>query len=242
MSLIGLIGGVSPEATKIYYELLNEYARRRYGGQHSARAIFYMLDYGVMFGHYKDQNWDAFNAEVVKGALAMKASGAEAIAITSGTTHVAADAVADATGLPVIHMLDSLRDAMIARGVARPLLLGTPWVMSGDYFRPALAERYHGIPFVPGAEDQNLVGHVIFNELVNGVVKDGSRAMMSAMVERFRRQGADGVILGCTELCMILDQADSEIPVLSTTHIHAEAIDARMNPKPEDDVFSVVNL
>ena len=241
MSLIGLIGGVSPEATKIYYELLNGYARKRLGGQHSARVLFYMLDYGVMIGHYHDQNWDAFTAEVVKGALAMKASGAEAIAITSGTTHVAADAVAEATGLPVIHMLDSLKDAMMARGVARPLLLGTPWVMSGEYFQPALAERYPGLPIVPGPEDRNLVGHVIFNELVNGVVKDGSRAMMAAMVERYRRQGADGVILGCTELCMILDQADCDVPVFSTTHIHAEAIDAQINSKT-DDIFSVVNL
>ena len=224
MSLIGLIGGVSPEATKIYYELLNAHARTRHGGQHSARCVFFMLDYGVMIGHYHDENWDAFRAEVIKGANALKAAGAVAIAITSGTTHVAADAVAEATGLPVIHMLDSLSDVMMAKGIASPLLLGTPWVMSGDFFAPALAQRFPGTPVIPSEEDRDLIGHVIFDELVNGVVKDTSRDELTAMITRYADEGADGVILGCTELCMILSEGDGPLPVFSTTHIHADAI------------------
>ena len=224
MSLIGLIGGVSPEATKIYYELLNAHARDRHGGQHSARCVFFMLDYGVMIGHYHDENWDAFRAEVVKGANALKAAGAEAIAITSGTTHVAADAVAEATGLPVIHMLDSLSDAMMAKGIASPLLLCTPWVMSGDFFAPALAQRFPGTPVIPSEEDRDLIGRVIFDELVNGIVKDTSRDELTAMITRYADKGADGVILGCTELCMILSEGDGPLPIFSTTHIHADAI------------------
>lgn len=226
MSLVGLIGGVSPEATKIYYELLNEHARTRHGGQHSARLLFYMLDYGVMIGLYHEEDWDAFTAEVVKGTLALKAGGATAIAITSGTTHVAADAVARETGLPVIHMLDSLTGKMVADRIARPLLLGTPWVMSGAFFRPALEARYPGKPIVPGAEDRAIVGRIIFEELVEGVVKDSSREEMKTLVGRYQAEGADGVILGCTELCMILSEADCDVPVFSTTHIHAAAIDA----------------
>ena len=223
MSLVGLIGGVSPEATKIYYELLNAHARARHGGQHSARCLFFMLDYGVMIGHYHGETWDAFKAEVVAGAMALKAGGATAIAITSGTTHVAADAVAEATGLPVIHMLDSLTEAMDAKGVRRPLLLGTPWVMSGDFFRPALMQRYDGNPIMPTEEDRATVGRIIFDELVNGVVKETSREEMKALVARYE---ADGVILGCTELCMILEDGDCGVPVFSTTHIHAAAINA----------------
>lgn len=229
MSLIGLIGGVSPEATKIYYELLNGHARARMGGQHSARAVFYMLDYGVMIGHYHEEDWEAFKAEVTAGALALKAGGAQALAITSGTTHVAAEAVAEATGLPVIHMLDSLTEALSARRVTRPLLLGTPWVMSGDFFRPALAERYPGAPMIPSEEDRATIGRIIFEELVEGVVKDTSREEMKALVARYQADGADGVILGCTELCMILSEGDCDVPVLSTTHIHAEAIDGWIN-------------
>ena len=229
MSLIGLIGGVSPEATKIYYELLNGHARARQGGQHSARTLFYMLDYGVMIGHYHDEDWAAFKAEVVTGALALKAGGAAALAITSGTTHVAAEAAAQATGLPVIHMLDSLSEALTARRVTRPLLLGTPWVMSGEFFRPALAERYPGEAMIPSGQDRATVGRIIVEELVEGVVKDTSREEMKALVARYRAGGADGVILGCTELCMILAEDDCDVPVLSTTHIHAAAIDAWMN-------------
>ena len=225
MSLVGLIGGVSPEATKIYYDLLNEHARVQKGGQHSARLLYYMLDYGVMIDHYHTENWTAFKADVVKGAETLKAGGASAIAITSGTTHVAAAAVAQETGLPVIHMLDSLTEAMNAAGVKRPLLLGTPWVMTGDFFAPELATRYSGTPIVPNAEDVDLTGRVIFTELVDGVVKESSRLEMAEMVERYvADNGADGVILGCTELCMILEQADCSVPVFSTTHIHAEAI------------------
>ena len=221
MSLVGLIGGVSPEATKIYFDLLNAHARTRLGGQHSARCVFFMLDYGVMIGHYHDEAWDAFRSEVVKGANALKAAGAKAIAITSGTTHVAAEAVAKETGLPVIHMLDSLTEAMQAKGVARPLLLGTPWVMSGDFFRPALLQRYDGDPVVPSQTDRDIIGRIIFDELVNGVVKDSSRKEMQALVARY---DVDGVILGCTELCMILEDGDCDVPVFSTTHIHADAI------------------
>lgn len=229
MPLVGLIGGVSPEATKIYYELLNGRARKRRGGQHSACALFYMLDYGVMFGHYGNEDWGAFNAEVVAGAQALKAGGAEAIAITSGTTHVAAKAVAEATGLQVIHMLDSLTAAMEEQGVKRPLLLGTPWVMSGDFFRAALLERYSGDPVIPSEADQALIGRIIFEELVEGVVEEASKQEMMDLVARYQDIGADGVILGCTELCMILGEGDCAIPVFSTTHIHAAAVDAFMH-------------
>lgn len=225
MSLIGLIGGVSPEATKIYYNLLNAHARARLGGQHSARLMYYMLDFGVMRRHYNNADWDAFKGEVVKGALALKAGGVDAIAITSGTTHVAADAVAEATGLPVIHMLDSLTDALNEKDVKRPLLTGTPWVMGGPFFLPALATRYSGAPMIPSEDDREMIGRVIFDELVEGIVTDPSRAAMSSMVQTHVENGADGVILGCTEICMIVEQADCSVPVFSTTHIHAKAID-----------------
>lgn len=225
---IGLIGGVSPEATQIYYRHLNAAARRALGGQHSANVMYYMLDYGVMIDHYDAQRWPAFIDEVVAGAQALKAGGARMLAITSGTTHVAADAVAAATDLPVIHMLDCLATAMDAKGAKRPLLLGTPWVMSGDFFGPALAMRYSGEAMVPDATDRALVGRVIFDELVNGEIKETSRAEMAAMVRRYQAAGADGVILGCTELCMILAQADCDIPLFDTTALHADAIAAQL--------------
>ncbi|MCI5046903.1 MAG: amino acid racemase [Aquisalinus sp.] len=224
MKRIGLIGGVSPEATILYYRHLNAAARQKHGGQHSANVLYYMLDYGVMIHHYHNNNWADFIAEVVKGAETLKAGGAEALAITSGTTHVGAATVAEATGLPVIHMHDSLTRAMQEKAVRQPLLTGTPWVMSGDFFQPELAKRHDGQIITPSTEDRDMIGTIIFDELVEGIVKPESRADMAAMVGRYQAEGADGVILGCTELCMILEQADCTIPVLDATAIHASDI------------------
>lgn len=223
MKLLGLIGGVSPEATAIYYRLLNEAARARFGGQHSANLLLYTLDYGVMIDHYDDRDWDAFNAEVVKGAKHLAAAGAEALIITSNTTHVAADAVKDATGLPLIHMLDVLAEEMRRRGVSRPLLTGTPVVMGEAHYRAELGKRFEGDVFVPNADEQAQIGRIILDELVNGDVRDESRAEYIGIINRWRDRGADGVILGCTELCMILNQSHIDLPVLDTTALHAAA-------------------
>lgn len=221
--MLGLIGGVSPEATAIYYRLLNEAARARFGAEHSANILLYALDYGVMIRHYNDGNWTAFTDEVVAGAKRLAGAGADALVISSNTTHVAADAAREATGLPLIHMLDVLADEMHARSIKRPLLTGTPVVMSGDHYRSALAERFEGTPFVPDADEQAVIGRIILDELVNGIVKDESRADYLAIIENWREKGADGVILGCTELCMILNQSHTDLPVLDTTALHAAA-------------------
>ncbi len=223
MKLLGLIGGVSPEATAIYYRLLNEAARARFGGQHSANILLYALDYGVMIRHYDNRDWDAFIAEVVKGAKHLKAGGVDALVISSNTTHVAADAAHEATGLPLIHMLDVLADEMRARGVKRPLLTGTPVVMSGDHYRRALGKRFAGDVFVPDADEQATIGRIILDELVDGIVRDESREEYLGIINRWRSEGADGVILGCTELCMILNQSHTDLPVLDTTALHAAA-------------------
>ena len=149
MKLLGLIGGVSPEATAIYYRLLNEAARSRFGPLHSANLMLYALDYGVMIRHYDNRDWEAFTVEVVKGARHLAAAGAEALVICSNTTHVAAEAVTSAIDLPLIHMLDVLAGKMNSVGARRPLLLGTPVVMSGDHYRTELAKRYDGDLLIP---------------------------------------------------------------------------------------------
>lgn len=223
MKLLGLIGGVSPEATAIYYRLLNDAARARLGGQHSANILLYALDYGVMIGHYDRRDWDGFNAEVVKGAKHLAAAGADALIITSNTTHVAADAVREATGLALVHMLDVLADEMRRRDVARPLLTGTPVVMGEAHYRNMLRERYEGEILVPTTQEQATIGRIILDELVNGIVKDESRVEYLRIINRWRDKGADGVILGCTELCMILNQSHTDLPVLDTTALHAAA-------------------
>jgi aspartate racemase len=223
VKLLGLIGGVSPESTVIYYRLLNQAVRARLGGEHSANIVLYTLDYGTMIGHYDAGDWPSFIAEVVKGAKHLAAAGAEALVISSNTTHVAAEAAQEATGLPLIHLLDALTDAMNSASAKKPLLLGTPVVMSGDHYLPALAQRYDGEVLVPTAEEQTEIGRIILDELVKGEVREPSRAALQAIIAR---HDADGVILGCTELCMILSQKYVDLPVFDTTALHAAAVSA----------------
>ncbi len=220
MKLLGLIGGVSPEATAIYYRLLNEAARARLGPLHSANLMMYALDYGVMIRHYDNRDWDAFTSQVVKGARRLAAAGADAIVICSNTTHVAADAVQAAVDVPLIHMLDVLANEMTKVRSQRPLLLGTPVVMSGDHYRNELSKRYDGDLQIPTPAEQAVIGRVILDELVLGDVFDASRDELLAIVDR---HDCDGVILGCTELCMILAQEHCQIPVFDTTSLHANA-------------------
>ena len=223
MKLLGLIGGVSPESTAIYYRLLNDATRARLGAEHSANLMIYALDYGVMIEHYDNEDWPAFTHEVVVGARCLAAAGVDAIVICSNTTHLAADAVRKATNLPVIHMLDSLAAAMDDAGVQRPLLLGTPVVMSGHHYRPALASRFAGEVVTPTSDEQETVARIILEELVRGDVLDASRRALLDIVKRHVSAGADGVILGCTELCMILSQDHFSLPLFDTTSIHAGA-------------------
>ncbi|MEO1136964.1 MAG: amino acid racemase [Pseudomonadota bacterium] len=223
MKLLGLIGGVSPEATAIYYRLLNEAARARLGPLHSANILLYTLDYGVMIKYYEENDWQSFSAEVAEGARRLAEAGAEAIVICSNTTHIAANAAAKASGLPVIHMLDVLAAAMKARDVKKPLLLGTPVVMSGDHYRTELAKRYAGHVLIPNPDEQRIIGRVILDELVVGKVAEGSRRELLHIIAS---HDADGVILGCTELCMILSQQHCALPVFDTTALHASAASA----------------
>ena len=221
--LVGLIGGVSPESTQIYYRAMNEAASVARGVDHSATVLIYALDYGAMVSLYHENRWDEFNTEVAKAAMALKDAGVEALVITSNTTHVAAEAARAATGLPLIHMLDVLAAKMTACGVRRPLLLGTPFVMSGDFYVPAIRARFDGDVFAPSPDEQEEIGRIILDELVRGQILDQSRETLKRIIRRAHGEGADGVILGCTELCMILSEPDADLPIFDTTGLHARA-------------------
>jgi aspartate racemase len=218
---LGLIGGVSPESTVLYMRLINEGVRARLGGEHSAAFALWHLDYGVMIAHYRAGAWAPFTEEVVKAGRALVRAGADALMITSNTTHVAADALSQATGAPVIHLLDALAAAMTERRVRRPLLLGTPPVMAGPFYRAALSRRFDGEIVTPAAADQPEIERIILDELCMGAVTEASRARLLTIIAA--SPAADGVILGCTELPLILSQKDCRIPVFDTTALHAAA-------------------
>ncbi len=221
MKRLGLIGGVSPESTTLYVRLLNEGVRAQLGGEHSAEFVLWHLDYGVMIGHYRAARWPDYIDKVVRAGEGLVRAGAEALMIASNTSHLAADALAAATGARIIHLLDALAGAMGSARVRRPLLLGTHAVMHGDFYRAALARRFDGEVLVPGGEDSLEVERILLDELCLGVVTDASRRRLAGVIAGTPR--ADGVILGCTELPLILSQDDASLPVFDTTALHAAA-------------------
>ena len=226
MKRLGLIGGVSPESTAIYYRLLNEAARARLGGGHSQDMIISSFDFGPMLDLYEAGDWDGYIDAIVAAGRRLQPAGVDALMICSNTSGMASAALREATGLPVIDLIDALAAALEAAGVKRPLLLGTPFTMHGPFYRSALEERHGQATIVPGEADCETVRRVIFDELVNGIVTDASRRAYLEVIERGRGAGADGVILGCTEICMLISQDHVDLPVFDTTAIHAAAASA----------------
>ena len=226
MKLLGLIGGVSPESTAIYYRLLNDAARARLGGDHSQRMIISSFDFSVMHDLYRDADWGGYIKAIVEAGERLKAASVDALMICSNTSGMATADLRAATGLPVIDLIDALATALKAADVKQPLLLGTPFTMEGDFYRPALMERHGQETLIPGPEDRETISRVILDELVNGVVRDASRHAYLDIIDRGRSADADGVILGCTEICMLISQSDLDLPVFDTTAIHAAAASA----------------
>lgn len=223
MKLLGLIGGVSPESTAIYYRLLNAEARKRLGGAHSARLLVWSFDFHLIDAAYRAADWTAYRELVVGAGRVLKAGGADALMICSNTTHLAAEAVKAATGLPMIHVIDALAAAIETHGAKKLLLLGTPFVMEGDFYRNDLKRRFGVETVVPETDERRVIDRIIFEELVRGDVRASSRGELLTMTERARAAGADALILGCTELSLILAQADTDLPVFDTTELHALA-------------------
>lgn len=224
MKRIGLIGGVSPESTVVYYRRLNAAAREKLGGEHSQDLVVHSLDYGQMLGFYNAQNWVSFKANVVSSGKALAAIGCDALAICSNTVQLAADDLAAAVDIPVLNLLDALSAALKAADVKRPLLLGTPLTMEGDFYRPTLKAKSGLDTIVPGTDDRAIVDRVIFDELCHGIVRDNSRHDWLEIIERGVSQGADCVILGCTEIGLLIEQSHLKLPVFDTTLIHTKAI------------------
>jgi aspartate racemase len=223
MRTLGLIGGMSWESTAIYYRLLNEGVRDRLGGLHSARLVLWSCDFDDIAQRQAAGDWEGSAEILAEAGRSLRAAGAQAVVLCTNTMHKVAPAIEAAAGLPFIHLADVTAAAIRLRGCRKPLLLATRYTMEDDFYRGRLRER-HGIEaVVPDADGRTLVHRVIYEELCRGIVDAGSKARVLDVVARARSEGADGVILGCTELGMLLGPADSPDPVLDTTRLHVEA-------------------
>ena len=222
MKTIGLIGGLSWESTAPYYRHLNEGVRERLGGLHSARIVLWSFDFAQVEALQAEGDWAAATRLMEDAARRLAGAGAELIVIASNTMHRMADEVEAAAGLPLIHIADATGLAVRAAGLRRPALLATRYTMEQDFYRGRLAARHGVEAMVPDERGRELVHRIIYEELCVGIVRPQSKAAYLEEIERLRRQGADGVILGCTEVGLLLGPEDTDLPMFDTTRLHVE--------------------
>jgi aspartate racemase len=222
MKTLGLIGGMSAESTVVYYQQLNRLVRERLGGLHSAKLILWSVDFAPIAALQAKDDWDATGALLADAARKLEAAGAQAILICANTMHINAPEIAAAIAIPIVHIADATAAALTARGVRRPLLLATRYTMEKPFYRDRLAAL--GLPsLIPGDADRARLQAIIFDELCQGVISPASKAEVLAMIERGRAAGADGVIFGCTEIGLLLDPAELDLPAIDTAIVHCEA-------------------
>jgi len=220
MKTLGLIGGMSWESTITYYQLLNEAAKNTLGGLHSAKILLYSVDFFEIEALMSRGDWDA--AAVLLGDVAerLQRAGADYVLICTNTLHKVAPQVQARINVPLVHIAEAAADELLLQGISRVALLGTKYTMTQDFYREKLINR--GIEvLIPEGDDIDLVNRVIFDELCLGVVKPESKAEYLRVIDELRLRGAEGVLLGCTELGLIVSQEDVSLPLFDTTVIHA---------------------
>jgi aspartate racemase len=223
MRTIGLIGGMSWESSAEYYRLINEAVKERLGGLHSARSVMLTVDFAEVEAMQAEGRWDEAGALLAAAARSLERAGADCLVLCTNTMHKVADAITAAVGIPFIHIADATAAPIKARGLRRVGLLGTRFTMEEAFYRGRLAER-HGLEvLVPEAEDRVMVNRVIYEELCLGVVREESRAAYRAIMGRLVERGAECIILGCTEITLLVSEADSAVPQFDTTRLHALA-------------------
>ena len=224
--MIGLIGGMSWESTAEYYRLANELVRERLGGLHSARLLLASVDFADIERLQVAGDWDAAGTLLADVALSLEAGGAELLLLCTNTMHKVAPAIQAATSIPLLHLADATAEAVLAAGITRVGLLGTAFTMEQEFYRERLESQGLEV-LIPSAPDRAEVHRVIYDELCQGQVLTTSRDAVRDVITRFADAGAQGVILGCTELELLISQADSPLPAFPTTRLHVQAaIDA----------------
>ncbi|MDZ4167081.1 MAG: aspartate/glutamate racemase family protein [Coriobacteriia bacterium] len=221
MKTIGLIGGMSWESTLPYYRRINELVSERLGGLHSARIVLVSLDFSDVEVLQTAGEWDEAGRLLADAARSVQAAGAECVLVASNTMHRVASWVEDAVDIPLLHIADATAAAVRQAGLTAVGLLGTRFTMEQDFYRSRLEDRFGLSVVVPDDADRAFVDRVIYTELCCGIVSEASRETFREIIGRLVARGAEGVILGCTEIPMLVSSADSPVPVFDTGEIHA---------------------
>ena len=220
MKTIGLIGGMSWESTVTYYQLINEYVKEKLGGLHSAKILLYSVEFAEIEACQASGDWDKSARILTDAALALEGAGADFILICTNTMHKIAPQMQRELHIPVVHIAEATAEALRAGGVTRAALLGTKYTMQQDFYKDKLAAA--GIEvLIPEGKDIDIVNSIIFDELCVGDIRESSRREMVRITAALAARGAQAVILGCTEIGLLVRQQDTPVPVYDTTVIHA---------------------
>jgi aspartate racemase len=222
MKRIGLLGGMSWESSAEYYRFVNEAVRKRLGGLHSADCLLRSVDFAAVEELQRTGRWNEAGELLTAEALALVAGGAELLVLCTNTMHRVADQIAAAVEIPFVHIADTTADAVRAAGLSTVGLLATAYTMEQDFYVGRL-ERTHGpAVVVPDAKDRRLVHDVIYQELCLGIVREDSRQAYRRVIDDLVDRGAEGILLGCTEIDLLIGPSDAPVPVFDTTRLHAE--------------------
>ncbi|WOC28056.1 aspartate/glutamate racemase family protein [Pseudoalteromonas sp. N1230-9] len=222
MRTIGLIGGMSWESTQSYYQLLNQGVKETLGGLHSAQIVLVSLDFAEIARLQQQQDWPQMAEILIKAAKQVEAAGADYLLICTNTMHKLAEQVQAAISIPLLHIADAVGENLIQNNHKKVALLGTQFTMEQDFYKQRLADKFSIDVLIPAAQERAIIHNVIYNELCKGIIKSESKAAYLAIIDKLKQQGAEAVILGCTEIALLVQQADTSMPLLDSTALHCE--------------------
>jgi len=222
MKTIGLIGGMSWESTANYYKQINEGIKREMGGLHSAKICMYSVDFDEIEKLQHQGEWDRTAEILADAARSVEAGGADFFLICTNTMHKVAEQVQAAVSIPLLHIADATAETLITQGIKRVGLLGTRFTMEQDFYKQRITDQFAIDVLVPDQKDRDVVHEVIYKELCLGEIKDTSREAYLEIIQKLHADGAEAVILGCTEIAILVKQEDTGVPLFDTTYIHAE--------------------
>ena len=230
MKTIGLIGGMSWESTQSYYQLLNQGVKNKLGGLHSAKIVLVSLDFAHIAALQKQQDWPQTAEILIKAAKQVEAAGADYLLICTNTMHKLAEQVQAAVTIPLLHIADAVGENLIQHNFKKVALLGTQFTMEQDFYKQRLADKFAIDVLIPDAQGRETVHRVIYDELCKGIISPESKTEYLTIIDDLTQQGAEAIILGCTEIALLVQQSDTSIPLLDSTALHcAMALENSLN-------------
>lgn len=226
MKTIGLIGGMSWESSKVYYELINTMVKEQLGGSHSAKIIMTSVDFAEIEKLTFEGNWNKIGDIIANESIKLEKAGADMVLLCTNTIHLVSDRITSSVAIPFFHIADATGEAIKSKSLKKIALLGTKFTMEEDFYTKKLEDDYDLEVIIPNDDERQLIHDIIYNELVKGIFKEESKAVYLKIIKNLETQGVEGVIAGCTEIPLLISENDVDIPTFNTTKIHAtKAVD-----------------